>query len=80
MKSIELLETLVGKDLRQDEILYGVDLTSHIQFQNNCAKILKGHLENALYYESSNKKALCFEPDVIIDDFGVEYYYWKIEA
>ena len=79
MKAIDLLETLVGKDLRSNEILCGEDLASHIQFSNNCVKLLKGHLENALYYESSNKKELCYEPDVIIDDFGVEYYYWKIE-
>lgn len=79
MKAIDLLETLVGKDLRQDEITYGVDLASHVQFEENCAKVIKGHLENALYYESSNKKALCYELDVIIDDFGVEFYYWKIE-
>ena len=79
MKAIDLLETLVGKDLRSEEILCGEDLARHIHFNEHCVKLLKGCLENALYYESPNKKALCFEPDVIENDFGCVYYFWKIE-
>lgn len=80
MKAIELLETLVGKDLRSEEIACGEDLALYAETNKDSVKLLKGRFEDALYFVSSNKKALCFEPDVIENDFGCVYYFWKIEV
>lgn len=80
MKAIELLETLVGKDLRSEEIACGEDLALYAETNKDSVKLLKGQFEDALYFVSSNKKALCFEPDVIENDFGCVYYFWKIEV
>lgn len=80
MKAIELLETLVGKDLRSEEIACGEDLALYAETNEDSVKLLKGQFEDALYFVSSNKKALCFEPDVIENDFGCVYYFWKIEV
>lgn len=79
MKAIELLETLVGKDLRSEEIACGEELALYAETNEDSVKLLKGQFEDALYFVSSNKKALCFEPDVIENDFGCVYYFWKIE-
>ncbi len=79
MKAIDLLETLVGKDLRSEEIACGEDLAQYAEINEDSVKLLKGRFEDALYFVSSNKNALCFEPDVIEDDFGCVYYFWKIE-
>lgn len=80
MKAIELLETLVGKDLRSEEIACGEDLALYAETNEDSVKLLKGQFEDALYFVSSNKKALCFEPDIIENDFGCVYYFWKIEV
>nr|DAL65483.1 MAG TPA_asm: hypothetical protein [Caudoviricetes sp.] len=80
MKAIELLETLVGKDLRSEEIACGEDLALYAETNEDSVKLLKGQFEDALYFVSSNKKALCFDPDVIENDFGCVYYFWKIEV
>lgn len=79
MKAIELLETLVGKDLRSEEIACGEDLALYAETNEDSAKLLKGRFEDALYFVSSNKKALCFEPNIIENDFGCVYYFGKIE-
>lgn len=79
MKAIELLETLVGKDLRSEEIAYGEDLALYAETNEDSVKLLKGQFEDALYFVSSNQKALYLKPDVIEDDFGCVYYFWKIE-
>lgn len=80
MKAIELLETLVGKDLRSEEIACGEDLALYAETNEDSVKLLKGRFEDDLYFVSSNKKALCFEPDIIENDFGCVYYFWKIEV
>lgn len=80
MKAIELLETLVGKDLRSEEIACGEDLALYAETNEDSVKLLKGQFEDAMYFVSSNKKALCFDPDVIENDFGCVYYFWKIEV
>ncbi len=74
MKAIELLETLVGKDLRSE------DLALYAETNKDSVKLLKGRFEDALYFVSSNQKALYLKPDVIEDDFGCVYYFWKIEV
>lgn len=80
MKAIELLETLVGKDLRSEEIACGEDLALYAETNKDSVKLLKGKFEDALYFVSSNQKALYLKPDVIEDDFGCVYYFWKIEV
>lgn len=80
MKAIELLETLVGKDLRNEEIACGEDLALYAETNKDSVKLLKGRFEDALYFVSSNQKALYLKPDVIEDDFGCVYYFWKIEV
>ena len=78
MKAVDLLIALVGKDLREHQIVIG---SEYALLRNNGynVSVIKGKLEPILYYRNSDLHSFEFEPDVIVMIQNQKSYLWKIE-
>lgn len=78
MKAVDFLLAMVGKDLREHQIVIGNQYK--ILKNHGCSvQVVKGNLEPILYYRTSNLYSFEFEPDVIVMIQNQKIYLWKIE-
>lgn len=78
MKAVDFLLAMVGKDLREHQIVIGSHYTYLIE-RGYRVSVVKGNLEPILYYRSPRLHSFEFEPDVIVVIQNRTNYLWKIE-
>lgn len=78
MKAVDFLLAMVGKDLREHQIVIGSHYTYLIE-RGYRVSVVKGNLESILYYRSPRLHSFEFEPDVIVVIQNRTNYLWKIE-
>lgn len=78
MKAVDFLISMVGKDLREHQIVIGSQYTI-LRKRGYRVSVVKGDLEPILYYRTPCLNTFEFEPDVIVMIQNQTNYLWKIE-